>query len=65
MIEKDRAVAQMKASSIIQKIGYSTKNPDVLDSKSVETYYSALNISNETYVENKARAALSNTQLEW
>ena len=61
MAEKDRAVAQKKARSAVQKIGYPTENPDVLDSWSLEEYYRGLNISNVTYAENKAIASL----LQW
>jgi endothelin-converting enzyme len=61
MADKDRAVAQKKARSAVQKIGYPTNSPDVLDSRSLEEYYRGLNISNVRFAENKAIASLFNT----
>jgi endothelin-converting enzyme len=65
MAFKDRLQAQKKARIAVVKIGYPTQNPDVLDSLSLEGYYSALNTSNATYAENKARASFFHTQLKW
>ena len=65
MTSEDRHVARKKAHSVLPRVGYPTSNPNVLDSHSLESYYSGLNISSATYAENKARAALFNTNLEW
>jgi len=65
MAHEDRDVAQKKVQSLAQKVGYPTRNPDVLSSPSLSSYYKALDIRNTTYFENKLRTAAFNAHLEW
>lgn len=52
-----RKLGIQKVENIVQKIGYPTKSPNVMDPKDVEKFYHALNVSNTTFFENEAAVA--------
>lgn len=54
-----------KVSNIIQKIGYPTKSPNVMDPRGIEKYYEALEVSNRTFFENQLAVAKFDLQREW
>ncbi|EAW09811.1 M13 family metallopeptidase [Aspergillus clavatus NRRL 1] len=60
-----RKLSIQKVGNIVQKIGYPTKSPNVMDPASIETYYQDLQVSNETYFENEMAAAKFQLQREW
>ncbi|GIK01669.1 hypothetical protein Aspvir_005707 [Aspergillus viridinutans] len=48
-----RKLSIEKVDNIVQKIGYPTKSPNVMDPADIERYYHDLHISNETFFENE------------
>lgn len=54
-----------KVENIIQKIGYPTESPNVMDAAEITKYYEPLKISNETYFENMLAAAKFDLHDEW
>ncbi|KAE8421745.1 hypothetical protein BDV36DRAFT_280350 [Aspergillus pseudocaelatus] len=60
-----RDLAIKKVGNIVQKIGYPTKSPNVMDPADVEKYYQHLKVSNETFFENTVAAAKFDLHNEW
>ncbi|KAF7593635.1 hypothetical protein BBP40_011153 [Aspergillus hancockii] len=60
-----RDLAIKKVGNIVQKIGYPTKSPNVMDAGDVERYYEDLKVSNETFFENTLAAAKFDLENEW
>ncbi|KAF5863212.1 hypothetical protein ETB97_010440 [Aspergillus alliaceus] len=60
-----RDLAIKKVGNIIQKIGYPTNSPDVMDAADVEKYYEHLKVSNETFFENTLASAKFDLHNEW
>jgi len=54
-----------KIGNIVQKIGYPTKSPDVMDPSNVEEYYRDLKLSGETFFENQLATAEFLIQRLW
>lgn len=50
---------------IIQKIGYPTKNPDLLDASAVRKYYEGVRVSNDSYFANTLGIAEFKSRQEW
>ncbi|OSS43699.1 hypothetical protein B5807_11538 [Epicoccum nigrum] len=46
------ALAINKVHNIIQKIGYPTKSPNIMDPPSLEKYYDSVNVSSDTFLQN-------------
>ncbi|KAL4908028.1 hypothetical protein BDW74DRAFT_148455 [Aspergillus multicolor] len=60
-----RKLGIQKVGNIVQKIGYPTKSPNVMDPGDVENYYHSLPISNETFFENGIAVAKFVVEDEW
>ncbi|KAL8709903.1 MAG: hypothetical protein Q9225_007376, partial [Loekoesia sp. 1 TL-2023] len=60
-----RAVAIEKVHRIVQKIGYPTRSPDVLDPLAIQRYYEDVHISNATYFGNSLAIAEFDSRREW
>lgn len=54
-----------KVENIVQKIGYPTKSPNVLDPEDVKRYYRDLEVSNDTFFENEVAVARFSLRDEW
>ncbi|KAF3386548.1 Endothelin-converting enzyme 1 [Penicillium rolfsii] len=54
-----------KVENIVQKIGYPTKSPNVMDAHDVEKYYHDLDVFNDKFFENKLAMAKFDLQNEW
>lgn len=50
---------------IVQKIGYPTRSPNVLDASAIEEYYEGVHISNESYFDNTLAIAKFKSYREW
>ena len=57
MTEDVRKLGIEKVKNIVQKIGYPTKSPDILDPRALQQFYQSLNISKSSYFENAFSAA--------
>ncbi|KAJ0423789.1 hypothetical protein BJY00DRAFT_278326 [Aspergillus carlsbadensis] len=60
-----RKLGIQKVGNIVQKIGYPTKSPDLMDPADVEKYYEHLAISNDTFFENGVAVARFDTAKDW
>ncbi|KAE8355164.1 hypothetical protein BDV28DRAFT_129424 [Aspergillus coremiiformis] len=60
-----RELAIKKVRNIVQKVGYPTKSPNVMDAVAVEKFYQHLKVSNETFFENTLAAAKFDLHNEW
>ncbi|KAH8424057.1 M13 family metallopeptidase [Aspergillus melleus] len=60
-----RKLGIQKVGNIVQKIGYPTKSPNVMDPADVEKYYADLKVSNETLFENSLAVAKFELQQQW
>ncbi|KAL3456360.1 hypothetical protein BJX64DRAFT_46112 [Aspergillus heterothallicus] len=60
-----RKLGIQKVGNIVQKIGYPTKSPDLMDPSDVEKYYEGLAISNDTFFENGVAVANFDTAKDW
>ncbi|THC88222.1 hypothetical protein EYZ11_012331 [Aspergillus tanneri] len=60
-----RKLGIQKVENIVQKIGYPSKSPNVLDPADVEKYYADLKISNNTLFENSQAAAKFGLRKAW
>ncbi|KAI4247622.1 MAG: hypothetical protein LQ352_006111 [Teloschistes flavicans] len=58
-------IAIEKVHRIIQKIGYPTKNPDLLDASAVRKYYEGVRVSNDSYFANTLGIAEFKSRQEW
>lgn len=54
-----------KVGNIVQKIGYPTKSPNVMDPGDVENYYKDLDISSDSFFDNALAAAKFEVHREW
>ncbi|KAI4194985.1 MAG: hypothetical protein LQ346_003564 [Caloplaca aetnensis] len=60
-----RDVAVEKVHQIVQKIGYPTKSPDVLDPEAIRKYYDGVHVTNATYFGNALAIAKFKSHREW
>ncbi|KAJ6167056.1 Peptidase M13 neprilysin [Penicillium chermesinum] len=60
-----RKLGIKKVENIVQKVGFPTKSPNVLDPKDVEKYYQGLEVSNSTYYENLLAVAQFSLEFDW
>ena len=54
-----------KVHNIIQKIGYPTKSPNIMDPPSLASFYSTVNVSSDTFFENALTARKFEAAYEW
>ena len=54
-----------KVGNIVQKIGYPTKSPNVMDPSNVQKFYNKLEVFNDKFFENQLAAAKFNVEQEW
>ncbi|KAL4810053.1 hypothetical protein BDV18DRAFT_130194 [Aspergillus unguis] len=60
-----RKLGIQKVGNIVQKIGYPTKSPNVMDPADVERYYEGLSLSNKKFFENQRAVAKFLTEKVW
>lgn len=60
-----RQLGKQKVVNIIQKIGYPTKSPNLMDGDDVENYYADLHIANDTFFENVVSMARFEVKRQW
>lgn len=60
-----RNLGKEKVANIIQKIGYPTKSPNLMDAGDVKNYYRELKVSNETFFENTLAMAQFRAKQRW
>lgn len=60
-----RKLGVQKVANIVQKIGYPTKSPNVMDAEDVKKFYQGLNVSNSTFFENELAVAKFDLHNEW
>ncbi|KAL8932508.1 MAG: hypothetical protein Q9216_006807, partial [Gyalolechia sp. 2 TL-2023] len=65
MSEDVRRTAIKKVHQIVQKIGYPTKSPNILDASAIQEYYEAVDISKEDYFGNTLGIAKFKSRREW
>ena len=62
MTKDVRKLAMEKVQNMVQKIGYPTKSPDILDPAALHQYYEALNVSKTDFFENALEANIFSTK---
>ncbi|KAJ5132423.1 Peptidase M13 neprilysin [Penicillium atrosanguineum] len=60
-----RKLGIQKVGNIIQKIGYPTKSPNLMDPADIEKYYRDLAVSEDTYFENEVAVNKFDLENEW
>ncbi|KAL1961596.1 hypothetical protein VTN77DRAFT_1422 [Rasamsonia byssochlamydoides] len=65
MTAEVRQLGKEKVANIIQKIGYPTKSPNLMDAEDVKNYYRNFELSNETFFENSLAMARFRVEREW
>ncbi|KAK1975874.1 peptidase family M13 [Colletotrichum cereale] len=65
MDKETTAKAVDKVHNIIQKIGYPTKSPDIMDPPSLNDFYKSIDVSPETFFENALAASKFAVGYEW
>jgi endothelin-converting enzyme len=60
-----RKLGIQKVENIIQKIGFPTKSPDVMDPEDVKKFYRDLEVSKDTFFENEVAVARFDLHNEW
>lgn len=65
MSEDVRKTAIKKVHHIVQKIGYPTKSPDILDPSAIQKHYKNVHVSNTTYFGNNLAIAKFRSYREW
>lgn len=60
-----RKMGIQKVENIVQKIGYPTKSPNVMDAQDVKKFYQGLDVSNSTFFENEMAVAKFDLHNEW
>ncbi|KAL4782410.1 hypothetical protein BJX76DRAFT_332717 [Aspergillus varians] len=60
-----RKLGIQKVGNIVQKIGYPTKSPNLMDPTDVGKYYQNLSISNDSFFENGIAVARFETENNW
>jgi endothelin-converting enzyme len=54
-----------KVHNIVQKIGYPTKSPDIMDPPTLEEYYDSVNVSSDAFFENALAMRRFSVKEEW
>jgi endothelin-converting enzyme len=54
-----------KVKNIVQKIGYPTKSPDIMDPSSLGDYYKSVNISSQSFFQNFKSVSRFAVDYEW
>ncbi|KAL8932397.1 MAG: hypothetical protein Q9211_006338, partial [Gyalolechia sp. 1 TL-2023] len=65
MSEDVRRTAIEKVHRIVQKIGYPTRSPNILDASAIQEYYEGVHVSNESYFDNTVAIAKFKSHREW
>lgn len=65
MSQDVRKQAIEKVENLVQKIGYPTKSPNIMDAAEVNKYYESLKISNEIFFENTLAAVKFDFNRKW
>ncbi|KAI9873917.1 MAG: hypothetical protein M1830_010406, partial [Pleopsidium flavum] len=65
MTKDVRKLGIEKVKNIVQKIGYPTKSPDIMDPAALRGYYKGVNISRSEFFENALSAATFDTEREF
>lgn len=60
-----RKMGIQKVGNIVQKIGYPTRSPNVMDSADIEKYYKGLSLSEDAFFENQRAAAQFVIENNW
>jgi endothelin-converting enzyme len=60
-----RQLGKQKVANIIQKIGYPTKSPNLMDDDDVNNYYADLHIANDTFFENVVSMTRFEVKRQW
>jgi endothelin-converting enzyme len=60
---RDKGIEKVK--NIVQKIGYPTKSPDIMDPEGLRSYYEPVKITNHTFFENAVRIQQFYAEKEW
>ncbi|KAL8865286.1 MAG: hypothetical protein Q9174_006969, partial [Haloplaca sp. 1 TL-2023] len=60
-----RDVAIEKVHRIVQKIGYPTKSPDILNASAIQKYYESVAISNNSYFANTLAVTRFDSHRQW
>lgn len=62
MTKDVRKLGMEKVKNIVQKIGYPTKSPDILDPEALHQFYEALHVSKTDFFENALEANIFSTK---
>jgi endothelin-converting enzyme len=54
-----------KVHNIVQKIGYPTKSPEIMDPPTLENYYDSVNVSSDTFFANAMAMRRFAIKEEW
>lgn len=54
-----------KVHNIIQKVGYPTKSPNIMDPSSLKDYYKAMNVSADAFFQNALVMSRFGVDFEW
>lgn len=54
-----------KVHNIVQKIGYPTKSPDIMDPPTLEQYYDTVNVSPDAFFKNALAMRRFGVKEEW
>ncbi|USP78574.1 hypothetical protein yc1106_05848 [Curvularia clavata] len=54
-----------KVHNIVQKIGYPTKSPDIMDPSTLQKYYASVNVSSDAFFENAVASRHFSFEQEW
>lgn len=65
MSSEVRKLGIKKVENIVQKIGFPTKSPNVLDAQDVEKYYRYLEVSSSTFFENEVAVSKFDLRNQW
>ncbi|KAH8695544.1 endothelin-converting enzyme [Talaromyces proteolyticus] len=60
-----RQLGKQKVANIIQKIGYPTRSPDLMDADDVKSYYANLHIANDAFFENVLNMTQFEVERQW
>lgn len=60
-----RQLGKQKVANLVQKIGYPTKSPNLMDGEDVKKYYDSLNIASDAFFENSVGMARFELLREW
>ena len=65
MDEDTTKKAVEKVHNIVQKIGYPTKSPDIMDPSTLENYYESVNVSSDAFFANALAMRRFAVKDEW